>query len=104
MSSAKICSQETLVIHGIPNDGTRHAVPATAASAELCGANFHDLYARGTQLLVGVLVAVISHHHAGLNGHDVVGIVPLLTRSSVGIAARLCLLYTSDAADDSTEV
>lgn len=74
-----------LVIHRLANNRAGHAMPATAAAPQLCRADLHYLNAGSPQFLVGVLVAVIGHHHARFNGHDVVGIIPLLTRGGINI-------------------
>jgi len=58
------------------------------AAAEFAAADGDDLDAGLAQQGVGVGVAVVSDHHARLDGHHVVAVVPLFARLFVAVASR----------------
>src|SRR4051794_35664190 len=60
------------------DDRARHAVPSTAAATQFGPDDGDDLHPGLTQQGVGVGVAVVSEHHTGLHGDEVVTAVPLL--------------------------
>src|SRR5512133_482168 len=70
----------------VANQRAGHAVPAAAALAQLEALDGDDLDAGLAHLGDGVGVALISDHHARLEGDDVVAVVPLLALLLVGIA------------------
>src|SRR6185295_10884334 len=75
--------------HRIARDGTRHAVTATAASAEFRSTYRNDLDASLAQQRIGVGVAVVRNHHTGRQGNDIIAVVPLLPLCLPGIATSL---------------
>ena len=62
---------------------------AAAAAAEFGAAHGDHLDPGLAQQRVGVGVAVVGDHHAGLERHDVVAVVPLLALGLPGVAAGL---------------
>jgi hypothetical protein len=64
-------------------------VPAAAAAAELGAHDRDDLDAGPAQERVGLGVAVVGEHDAGLDGDGVVAAVPLLPLGGVDVAAGL---------------
>jgi hypothetical protein len=62
-------------------------VAATPPAPELRAGDGDDLDALLAELGVGVDVAVVGHHHARLQRHDVVAVVPLLALLLEGVAA-----------------
>src|SRR5262245_48610567 len=68
---------------------TGHAVPSAATLAELEALDGDDLDARLAQGGVRPDVALVGHHDAGLQGHDVVAVVPLFALGLEGVPAGL---------------
>src|SRR5215472_1191010 len=71
----------------LARDRAGHAVSAAAAAAELRTPDGDDLDPRLAQKRVGMGIAVVAHDHTGLEGDDIVAVVPLLALSLPGIAA-----------------
>src|SRR6266496_1293708 len=89
-----VCAVYGLDVHpesveGVALQGTGHAAGAAAAATELEAGDGEHLDAGVPQTLVSVDVALVSDHHAGLDGEQVVAIVPLLARGQQLIAAGL---------------
>ena len=62
---------------------------AAAAAAEFRARDRDDLDAGLAQKRVGVGVAVVGDHDAGLQGDDIVAVVPLLALCLLAVAAGL---------------
>src|SRR5918994_6700753 len=75
--------------HRVPLQRARHAVPPAPALAELEAGDLDHLDPGFPHLADGVGVALVGHDHAGLEGDDVVAVVPLLAFLLVGIPAGL---------------
>ena len=60
---------------------------AAAPTAQLGAVDLHDGDAGPAQMSVGPFVAVVGYDHTGLQGHDVVAVIPLLPFLLEGIAA-----------------
>src|SRR5690242_7085893 len=73
----------------ITREGTRHAVTATAAFAELETGDRDDLDPGVAHPADRVRVALVRDHEARLDRDRVVGVVPLLTLGLVLVAAGL---------------
>src|SRR6186997_1361745 len=71
----------------ITQDGTRHAVPAAAALAELEARDLDHLHPGLAHLRDRERVAFVGDHHAGLQRYHVVAVVPRLPLLLVGVAA-----------------
>src|SRR4051812_27210834 len=74
---------------GVALERTRHAVAAAAALAELEAFDRDDLDALLAQGGVAAGVALVGHDDAGLEGHHVVAVIPLLALGLEGVAAGL---------------
>ena len=73
----------------VADDRAGHAVPAAAALAELEALDRDDLDAGLAHLRDRERVALVGDDDAGLEGDDVVAVVPLLALLLVGVAAGL---------------
>src|SRR3974377_1583427 len=67
----------------------RHAVRSAATAPQLEALDGDDLDPRLAQGRVGARVALVGDDHAGLEGDDVVAIVPLLAFGLEAVPARL---------------
>src|SRR5215217_8886659 len=74
-------------VDGVAQDRAGHAPAAAASAAELAGGNGDDLDARLAQQGVGERVPVVADNDTGLERHDVVAVVPLLTHRPEPVAA-----------------
>src|SRR5262249_34972755 len=81
-------SRTSLERDGVADERARHAVPAAAAAAQLGADDGDHLDACLSRQWVGVRVAVVGHHDAGRERHEVVAAVPLLPLRSVAVTAR----------------
>src|SRR4051794_10718989 len=78
---------ERVLVGGVADQRTRHAVATTTAATEL-GADDGDHFdACPAQQCVGVGVAVVGEHHSRFDSDEVVAAVPLLAFGVVGGAA-----------------
>ena len=59
----------------------------TAAAAELGAINLQDGNTGFAQTGIGPLIAIVSHHHTGLQGDHIVAVIPLLPEASNGVTA-----------------
>src|SRR4051812_23210139 len=75
------------VVEWVAKHGAGHAATAAAAPAELAGVDGDDLDAGLAQLGVRERVAVVADDDAGLQGDDVVAVVPLLALRAELVAA-----------------
>ena len=73
----------------IPHDRAGHAAPAAAALAQLETLDRHDFDARLTHLRDRERVALVRDDDAGLERHDVIAIIPLLTPLPIEVATGL---------------
>src|SRR4051794_105162 len=76
------------LLSGVTDDGTRHAVAASAPTAQLLAGDRVHLDAGGGELHVGRLVALVPHDDSRRERDDVVAVVPLIALGLEGIAAR----------------
>src|SRR5262245_61576347 len=67
-----------LETHRVADERAGHAVSAATAAAQLRADDGYHLDAGLAEQRVGVSVAVVRHHHARRERHEVVAAVPLL--------------------------
>src|SRR6187402_3865293 len=89
LGSLDSATKSTPLSDRVPQDRARHAVPATSALAQLEALDLDHLDTGLAHLVDRVGVALVGDDHAGLEGDDVVAVVPLLALLLVLVAARL---------------
>src|SRR4051794_10699672 len=75
------------LLSGVADDGTRHAVAASAPTAQLLAGDRVHLDAGGGELHVGRLVALVPDDDSGRKRDDVVAVVPLIALGLERVAA-----------------
>lgn len=65
-------------IDRIAPDRASHAMAAATTATELGAPDGDDLDTRFAQKGIRRGVSVVGDHHAGLDGHDIVSVIPLL--------------------------
>ena len=90
-------SMSVIGIQRVALERTGHAVPAATALAQLEALDLDHLDPRRPHAGDGVGVALVGHDHAGLEGDDVVAVVPLLALLLVLVTAGLDDLQPVDA-------
>src|SRR3954471_14273016 len=76
-------------LDGVSLDRAGHAARASTATAELAARDGDDFDALLAQVGVGRDVALVAHDDAGLDGQEVVPVVPLLTLRSSDVLVGL---------------
>src|SRR6266511_2536399 len=76
-------------VEGVALQGVGYAVGVAAAATELEAGDGEHFDAGVPQALVGVDVVLVGDHYAGLDGEQVVAVVPLFARGQQLVAADL---------------